>query len=80
MAITIDLPPTVEQDAAAIARARGETLADLAAKLIAAYVDEKREQREDVRAVDAALARIELGEETWLDWEDVKADLDALPD
>ena len=73
MSIVIDLPPPVQKDAEALARARGESLAELAGRLVSAYVDEMREQADDARAVDAALAKIRSGEESWLGWDDVKA-------
>jgi PHD/YefM family antitoxin component YafN of YafNO toxin-antitoxin module len=42
-------------------------------------LEEALEQAEDARAVKAIEARLASGEEVLLDWEDVEAELNALP-
>lgn len=85
--LTIAIPIEVQQQAEQRALLEGTTLAEIicqrlaeyAAGLEAALEEEAREQAEDIRLIQAIEEGVANGETLLYDWDEVKAELDALP-
>jgi predicted DNA-binding protein len=80
--LTVILPDELSRRAKARAALEGTTLSEVVRKQLeefAAGLDEL-EEAEDLRAIREIEARLERGEELVHDWDDVKSELDALPD
>ncbi len=80
--LTLALPEDLSRRAKARAALEGTTLSAVIRTYLqdfAAGLDEAQEELEDIRAVLEIQRRIEAGTEQFYDWEEVKAELDALP-
>lgn len=80
MTVTVHLPPRLQRAAERLADARGETLDELTSRALAEWLSETIEDAEDDRAIRDFEAREARGDSRLVDWEEVKADWDALPD
>lgn len=80
--LTIRLPEELRRRAQERAASEGTTLSQILRERLEEFVAgwDAAEEVEDVRAVDEIEARIARGEERLLDWSEVDAELQALPD
>ncbi len=78
--LTMELPPDLLAQAEAAVQASGRPLPDLVQEALRAYFEDLLDDAACTRVALEAKARLASGEEHWLDWEGVKAELDALPD
>jgi len=76
--ISATVPEGMRLEALHVAQARGETLADVMRRALAAYLAELREDAEDARFADEIEGRIERGEERTYSHEEVWAELEEL--
>ncbi len=74
--LTIVVPDALD----AVARERGETTEDLAQRVLAAWLAERREDEEDERAIREFEAQEAQGIAKLTPWAEVDAELAALPD
>lgn len=74
--LTIEVPEVLDD----IARQRGKSPEELAQQALARWIEEALEDADDERIALERWAEIESGKEVGEDWEDVKAELNALPD
>jgi len=77
--LVVKVPEKLRKQARAVAALRNETISDVVRAALAAYVAEALEQEQDGAAASAILAQVASGDEPVYDWEEVKAELDALP-
>ena len=78
--LTIHIPDELRRRAKAAAALRGESLSDAVRAFLERYVQDAMEEEEDIQAIRQIEARIASGEEILVDWAEVEAELDALPD
>ncbi len=78
--LTIHLPDELRREVAHLAAARGETISDLVSEALARYFAELLEESDDAAAVEEIEARLSAGQEQTLSWDEVRQDLDGLPD
>ena len=80
--LTITLPEGLRRRAKARAALEGTTLSAVIRRHLEEFAAglDIMEEAEDLRIVREIEARLARGEESISDWEDVKAELDALPD
>ncbi|MEI6778673.1 MAG: CopG family transcriptional regulator [Chloroflexales bacterium] len=78
--LTIYLPDKLRREVAHLAAARGETISDLVSEALARYFAELLEESDDAAAVEEIEARLSAGQEQTLSWDEVRQDLDGLPD
>jgi|APCry1669189070_1035195.scaffolds.fasta_scaffold01415_6 predicted DNA-binding protein len=78
--LTIHLPDKLRREVAHLAAARGETISDLVSEALARYFAELLEESDDAAAVEEIEARLSAGQEQTLSWDEVRQDLDGLPD
>lgn len=76
--VSATVPEGLRREALSVAKARGETIADVIRHALSAYLDELREEAEDARFADEIEARIERGESRTYSHEEVWAELDEL--
>ncbi len=76
VAVTVVVPDALDE----VARQRGETPEALARLAVDEWLLELGEQVKDERAIHEFEARETRGEARLVDWDDVKAEWDALPD
>lgn len=79
--LTVTLPEDLRRRAEERASREGTTLEAVVRERLAEFADEidLAEEQDDIRASDEVAARIARGEEPLLDWDEVKARLDAPP-
>ncbi|MBI3945456.1 MAG: hypothetical protein HY321_06030 [Armatimonadetes bacterium] len=70
--ISATVPEGLRPEALQVAKARGETIADVMRHALAAYLSELREEAEDMRFADEIEARIERGERCGRNWKNWK--------
>jgi predicted transcriptional regulator len=80
--LTIRLPDDLRHRLQEMAASEGVSLTHLIRTRIEAIVAdwETAEEAEDIRVLDEAEARLARGEDRLLEWSDVDAELEALPD
>ncbi len=78
--LTIASPDELRRRAKSIAALRDESISDVIVKALEEYVNEALEEAGDIRVVHEVEARIARGESAWQDWDEVKKELNALPD
>lgn len=74
--LTIQVPEVLDD----IARQRGRSPEELAQQALARWIEEALEDAADERIALKRWAEIESGKVASEDWDDVKAELNALPD
>jgi predicted DNA-binding protein len=74
------LPDELRRQAAKLASARGESISDLVSEALAYYFAELLEESDDVAAAEEIEARLAAGQEQTLSWDEVRQNLDGLPD
>ena len=78
--LTVNIPDDLRRRAKSVAALRGEHVTDVIVKALEEYVNEALEEAEDMRVALEVKERIARGETTVQDWDEVKKELDALPD
>jgi predicted DNA-binding protein len=80
--LTVNVPEELGRRAKARAALEGTTISEVVRKHLEEFAAglDVLEEADDVRVIREIEARLERGEEHVLDWEQVKAELDALSD
>lgn len=78
--MTLTMPDDLRRRVKAAAALRNEHVSDVVRRALEAYIAEVMEEEDDIQAVDEIEARMARGEVRLHDWDEVKAELNALPD